>query len=72
MKQEYDKLYDRYLEVEHLAKETNLKFSGLEKAFFHMERDKKDSHNKIIELSNLLHERSVESNNEKKALREFL
>ncbi|CDW82716.1 UNKNOWN [Stylonychia lemnae] len=72
MKMEYDKLYDRYSEVEHLQKETNLKFSGLEKSYFFLEKERESSHSKIQELSNLLHERSIESNNEKKALREFL
>eukprot|EP00347_Sterkiella_histriomuscorum_P003709 403363246 len=72
MKLEYDRLFDRYKEVEHLQLETNLKFSGIERSYFHLEKEKEESSRKVVELSNLLHERSVESNNEKKALREFL
>lgn len=72
MKLEYEKIYDRYAEVEHAQKETQLRFSGLEKAYHHLEKERSGSHSKIQELSSLLQERSVESNNEKKALREFL
>ena len=50
----------------------NLKYSGIEKSYHYLEKERESSHSKILELTNLLHERSVESNNEKKALREFL
>ena len=49
-----------------------MKFTGLEKSYFFLEKEREGSHQKLIELTNPLHERSVESNNEKKALREFL
>jgi hypothetical protein len=72
LKVEYDKLYDRYNEIEYSYKEINLKFTSLEKTYHYIEKDRENSHQKVIELTNLLHERSVESNNEKRALREFL
>lgn len=72
LKVEYDKLYDRYSEIEHSYKEINLKFTSLEKTYHYIEKDREKSHSKVIELTQLLQERSVESNNEKKALREFL
>ena len=49
-----------------------MKFSSLEKTYHYIEKDREHSHLKVIELTNLLQERSIESNNEKKALREFL
>jgi len=72
LKVEYDKLFDRYNEIEHSYKEINLKFTSLEKTYHYIEQDRENSHAKVIELTSLLHERSVESNNEKRALREFL
>jgi galactose-1-phosphate uridylyltransferase len=72
LKVEYDKLFDRYNEIEHSYKEINLKFTSLEKTYHYIEQDREHSHAKVIELTQLLHERSVESNNEKRALREFL
>lgn len=72
LKVEYDKLFDRYSEIEHSYKEINLKFTSLEKTYHYIEKDRETSHNKVIELTQLLQERSIESNNEKKALREFL
>lgn len=44
----------------------------MEKSFHYLDKEKETSHKKIQDLTNLLHERSIESNNEKKALREFL
>ena len=72
LKVEYDKLFDRYNEIEHSYKEINLKYTSMEKNYNFIERDRENSHAKVIELTQLLEERSIESNNEKKALREFL
>lgn len=72
LKVEYDKLFDRYNEIEHSYKEINLKFTSLEKTYHYIEKDREGSHKKVIELTQLLQERSVESNNEKRALRLFL
>lgn len=72
LKVEYDKLFDRYNEIEHSYKEINLKYTSMEKNYHFLERDRDNSHAKVIELTTLLEERSIESNNEKKALREFL
>ena len=72
LKLEYDQLYERYTDLEHALKETRLKTEGLEQAYGMLERERGTSHMRLQELTNLLHERSVEANNEKKALREFL
>jgi hypothetical protein len=72
LKVEYDKLFDRYNEIEHSYKEINLKYTSMEKNYHFLERDRDNSHAKVIELTTLLEERSIESNNEKKSLREFL
>ncbi len=54
LKVEYDKLYDRYQEIEHSYKEINLKFTSLEKTHHYIEKDRENSHRKVIELTNLL------------------
>jgi len=37
-----------------------------------METERNLSHSKILDLTNMLHERSIEAANEKKAMRDFL
>jgi len=54
MKLEYDKLYDRYSEVEHAYKEIALRFQGLEKTYNQMDKERSESHKKIMELSQML------------------
>jgi len=72
MKLEYDKLLDSYHEIEGNYKEMTIRFQGLEKSYHYIEKERESSHQRILELTNMLNERSVESNNEKKALRDFL
>ena len=47
MKLEYDKLFDKYSEIESNNKEMNLRFSGMEKSSFYMEKEKESTHLKI-------------------------
>lgn len=51
LKVEYDKLFDRYSEIEHSYKEINLKFTSLEKTYHYIEKDREHSHKKVTELT---------------------
>jgi hypothetical protein len=37
---EYDKLFDKFTEVEHNNKETNLRYAGIERSYYNIEKEK--------------------------------
>ena len=67
-----EKLKDRNEELEQKHQEMSLKFESLESSYQQMSAERQGSHSKIQELAELLSKRVVESNNEKKTMRDFL